>query len=41
MTYRQRRTPGVFDLGERATLKQIKARHRTLAKAHTRTGRNQ
>ena len=35
MTYRQLQDAlAVFDLGERATLKQIKARHRTLAKAH-------
>ena len=35
MTYRELQAAlAIFDLGERATLKQIKARHRELAKAH-------
>jgi hypothetical protein len=35
MTYRDLQDAlAVFSLGERATLKQIKARHRALAKAH-------
>lgn len=35
MTYRElQEALAVFNLGERATLKQIKARHRALAKAH-------
>lgn len=35
MTYRElQEALAVFELGERATLKQIKARHRALAKAH-------
>ena len=35
MTYRNLQDAlAVFSLGERATLKQIKARHRALAKAH-------
>jgi hypothetical protein len=35
MTYRELQAAlAVFDLGERATLKQIKARHRELVKTH-------
>ena len=35
MTYRELQAAlAVFDLGERATLKQVKARHRELARAH-------